>query len=196
MSGSHPPSTRPSLPIDAPLDFEHCDSPAGTAAITAVHQDLQPQYGRIYAGGIFTGGGRRTSGFDLRPFFTTDALTTAGNVIDCEGGTTCTSVGFLVDVIFERGNELGVHGAQIRNSASTWQASGTVTPTDFVYPENIVGHLAGSIHVESTVPQVTTDGSFDHSFCLGLVEVGLLKFARLLCDGQLYQAAASATATI
>lgn len=165
----------PPMPIDAPLDFAHCDSPAGTAAITAADEDLQPQYARMYAGGIFTGGGDSGGppGFDLRPFFTNEALTTVPDVLACEGGATCTSVGFLVDVIFERGAELGVHAAQIRNSAATWQASGTVTLTDFVYPETTVGHLAGSIHVESTVPQVTIDGSFDHSFCPGLLEVVL-----------------------
>ena len=166
----------PSMPIDAPPYREPCDSPAGTAAITAAHQDLQPNYARMYAGGIFTlGDSGGTAGFDLRAFFTNEALTTAQQVFDCEGDSitpsTCPSVGVVVEVLFERGDELGVHAAQIRSSAAAWQAIGTVTLTDFVYPENTVGHLAGSIHVDSTAPLVTIDGSFDHTFCIGLLAV-------------------------
>jgi len=159
------------MPNDATLDYDHCNAPAGTAAITAAHEDLQPQYARMYAGGLFTGnddsGG--PPGFALRPFFTNEAPTAVQDVIGCEGGAPCTSVGFVADVLFLRGDELGVHTAQIRNSANTWQASGTVTLTDFVYPENIVGHVAGSIHVESSAPQVTIDGTFENSFCPGLL---------------------------
>jgi hypothetical protein len=158
-------------PIDAPIEFDRCESPAGTAAITAAHQDLQPKYARMFAGGIFTG----FNDFDglkfvLRPFFTNEALTSVQDIIACkDGGAACTSVGFVVELIIKRGEELGDHTATVRNSASTWQASGTLTLTDLVYPEDSPGHVAGSIHVESADPQVTIDGSFDHAFCLGLV---------------------------
>jgi hypothetical protein len=165
------PVDAPSTPNDGTLDYDHCSAPAGTAAITAAHEDLQPQYARMYAGGLFTGnddsGG--PPGFALRPFFTNEAPTAVQDVIGCEGGAPCTSVGFVADVLFLRGDELGVHTAQIRNTASTWQASGTVTVTDFVYPDHIVGHVAGSIHVDSTAPQVTIDGTFENSFCPGLL---------------------------
>ncbi len=168
----------PSPAIDAPrggpdgqLDYDHCDSPAGTAVLTAAHQDLQPQYARMYAGGLFTGGGDSGGppGFELRPYFTNDSLPTPAAVINCSGGSDCATVGIVVAVDFDPGNELGVHPAQLRDSASTWQATGTVTLTDFVYPEQAVGHVAGSIHVDSTTPLVTIDGTFDHAFCVGLV---------------------------
>ncbi|MEJ7603160.1 MAG: hypothetical protein WKG01_35055 [Kofleriaceae bacterium] len=173
-------STRPiDIDIDAPtlsdalLDFEHCDSPVGTAAITAAHQDLQSQYSRMYVGGFFSSS---LPLFTVRPFFTNEALTTVQDVIDCADGRACTDVtgvGFVVHVTIERGAEIGAHPAEIRDSAHMWEASGTVTLTDLVYPQGVVGHVAGSIHVESADPQLTIDGSFDHSFCPALVNTDL-----------------------
>ena len=173
-------SSRALTSVDAPgvaLDYVNCEAAVGTATVTvsAVNDGLQPYYGRMYAGGVFTGGGdsNEPPGFLLRPLFSNTALTTVRDVIACEGGSTCTTVDFVADVLFARGEELGAHATQIRDAASTWQAAGTVTLTDFVYPEDSVGHVAGTIHVESTTPALTIDGAFDHTFCPGLLEAAL-----------------------
>lgn len=176
--GTSPPLTA-TEPDAAIVDHsDPCASAIGTAVITAAHQNLESQYGRVYAGGIFTGGGdsgSTTLGFGLNLYFTNEELETSQAILECQNGSTetCSQVGFRVDTDFERSAELGDHTATIRDYGSTWQATGTVTLTDLVYPDQVAGHVAGSIHVESTSPQVTIDGTFDNAFCSGLLEAAL-----------------------
>jgi len=164
------------VPADAAVDAlltgrdDPCVSRAGGAAITAAHLGLQPRYERMYAGGVFS-----TDVFAFKAFFTNEVLVKTGDVIDCMlGGPPCTTTAFVVEVLVTNGAELGVHPADIHNTASTWQASGTVELTDLVYPvADNVGHVAGSIQVDSASPPVTITGTFDDAFCLGLVEATL-----------------------
>jgi len=169
------PPDAPPVPVDGRFDLAHCDSPPGTAALTAAHATLEPQYARMYAGGTFTGGGHtgQPRGFDLVALFTNQELTTPGQVESCELDRFCGNHGFVIEFRFERGEELGDHTASIINSLRTWSVTGTVTFTDFVYPETTVGHLAGSLHVASLLPEMTIDGTFDNAFCPGLLQFTL-----------------------
>lgn len=156
--------------VDAPPQVvfpmgQPCDSPQGSATITAAHQDLQPAYDRLYVAGEAS-----DSGFAFHAVFAKDLLRTDQEVIACmTGDATCPGVAAIVDVGFATGGELGDHVATVRSGASTWQATGTLTLTEFTQPGPGVGHLEGSVHIDSADPLVTLDGTFDHVFCSGLL---------------------------
>ncbi len=162
---------------DAFDSLYHCDSPPGTAALTVTTGAIGPRYARVFAGGISAGDGDTgaTPNLELALLFTNDDLSVARHVQACmaHDATQCTANTLIVHALFAIADAVNTHDATIETVGGTLSVHGTLEITlyqdPFATSVEATGRVAGSLHVDSTTPAIALDGSFDHSFCGGLL---------------------------
>jgi hypothetical protein len=159
--------------VDAPPDPAEpmCASAGGTANIVVRMSGATKMYGRLYAGGIE---GSLVNAFSGQPLalklvFANESpiLADTGNCCATPGSNCCGLDSIAVNIDnFPSG--VGSHAADVSGMGFT--ATGTLDVTDWIHPiDTPPGHIAGSLSV--TTNSVTIDGTFDNTFCDGMVGI-------------------------
>ncbi|MGE0546202.1 MAG: hypothetical protein AB7R00_04045 [Kofleriaceae bacterium] len=178
-SSSSSPTLIDSGPIPDSLDAapETCSSPPGSANITVETAAGTATFTRLYAGGIWLIG--PVAPVSNEPMVAQLQLTTLDVIqrekLNCcrlDSSTCCELDGVGIEINpLPGGSELGGHVATISSfpgAAAPVSLSGTVTITEFVHPfENEPGRIVGSVTASNGATMV--DGTFDNSFCVGLL---------------------------
>jgi hypothetical protein len=161
--------------VDAPPDPAEpmCTSAGGTANVVVRIPGSTKMYGRLYAGGFE---GSLVNGFSgpplaLKLVFANDSPipSDTGNCCGTPGSLCCGIDSIAVNIDnFPSGAEVGSHAANVFGMG--FSATGTLTITDWIHPIDMPpGHIAGSLSV--TTGNITIDGTFDNTFCDGMVGI-------------------------
>jgi hypothetical protein len=166
-------SGHPAVDASGDADQLLCTSAVGTANVVVRMVGPAKVYDRVYAGGIEGG---LVNGFADAPLFLKLVFANQ-SPISAETGSCCATPGSSccgIDTVSLQvqsiggGNELGSHSADV--SGTDFTVTGTLTITDWIHPLDMPpGHIAGSLSV--TANSVTIDGTFDNTFCAGMVGV-------------------------
>jgi hypothetical protein len=155
-------------------DPSACTSAGGTANLVVRAVGPAKVYDRLFAGGTELGGpvnGATGIPFQLRLVFANDSPIEPSTAVCCgTPDSSCCGIDAVTAQVdsLPGGGELGAHTATV--SGMTFSAMGTLTITDWIQPLDMPpGHVAGSLSV--TTNSVTIDGTFDNSFCAGMVGV-------------------------
>lgn len=167
-------SGHPASDASADADPSACSSAVGTANVVVRPVGPAKVYNRLYAGGTELGGPVQDATgipFALRLVFANDSPVSPGIGECCStAGDDCCNVDALVVDVHDLpdGGELGSHTANVSGMDLT--TAGVLTITAWSQPLDMPpGHVAGSLSVAT--PTVTIDGTFDNSFCAGMVGV-------------------------
>jgi hypothetical protein len=165
-------SGHPAVDASGDADPLLCTSAGGTANVVVRTVGPAKVYDRLYAGGIEGGLVNGVTGIPLflKLVFANQSPISSdvGNCCGTPGSSCCGIDSLAVNVNLPNGAELGTHAADV--SGMDFTVTGTLTITDWMHPLDMPpGHVAGSLSV--TANSVTIDGTFDNTFCAGMVGV-------------------------
>jgi hypothetical protein len=165
-------SGHPAVDASSDADQLTCTSAGGTANVVVRAVGPAKVYDRLYAGGIEGGlvNGVSDAPLFLKLVFANQSPISAetGSCCGTPGSSCCGIDTISVQVQLVGGSEVGSHSADV--SGMDFTTTGTLTITDWMHPlDSPPGHIAGSLSV--TTNSVTIDGTFDNTFCAGMVGI-------------------------